>query len=241
VTPALGTPSSGNLANCTFPTLNQNTTGTAAGLSATLAIASGGTAATTAAGARTSLDVPSTSGSGATGTWGISISGNSATVSNGVYTTGSYADPAWLTSIAGTKVSGNISGNAGTVTNGVYTTGTQTIGGTKTFTSGITFNDTSVQTTSAPQGAWNNLTSSRAADTLYTNSNGRAIFLSIAGVLGSGDVSSIQVDGVTIAQLGAGSSGVRLQGYCIVPKGSTYKLATSSGSAMSIAQWFEYY
>ena len=30
---ALGTPSSGNLTNCTFPTLNQNTTGTAAGLS----------------------------------------------------------------------------------------------------------------------------------------------------------------------------------------------------------------
>lgn len=33
VTPALGTPASGNLANCTFPTLNQNTTGTAGGLS----------------------------------------------------------------------------------------------------------------------------------------------------------------------------------------------------------------
>ena len=29
---ALGTPASGNLANCTFPTLNQNTTGTAAGI-----------------------------------------------------------------------------------------------------------------------------------------------------------------------------------------------------------------
>lgn len=29
VTPVLGTPTSGNLANCTFPTLNQNTTGTA--------------------------------------------------------------------------------------------------------------------------------------------------------------------------------------------------------------------
>lgn len=37
------------------PTLNQNTTGTAAGLSATLAVASGGTGATTAASARTSL------------------------------------------------------------------------------------------------------------------------------------------------------------------------------------------
>lgn len=32
VTPALGTPSSGNLANCTFPTLNQSTTGSAATL-----------------------------------------------------------------------------------------------------------------------------------------------------------------------------------------------------------------
>ena len=30
VTPALGTPASGNLTNCTFPTLNQNTSGTAA-------------------------------------------------------------------------------------------------------------------------------------------------------------------------------------------------------------------
>lgn len=42
-TPALGTPASGTLTNCTFPTLNQNTSGTAAGLSAVLAVASGGT------------------------------------------------------------------------------------------------------------------------------------------------------------------------------------------------------
>lgn len=46
VTPLLGTPTSGNLTNCTFPTLNQNTTGTAAGLSATLVVASGGTGTT---------------------------------------------------------------------------------------------------------------------------------------------------------------------------------------------------
>jgi hypothetical protein len=47
---ALGTPSSGTLTNCTFPTLNQNTTGTAAGLSATLAVSSGGTGVTTSTG-----------------------------------------------------------------------------------------------------------------------------------------------------------------------------------------------
>lgn len=35
VTPALGTPSSGNLANCTFPTLNQSTTGSAATFTST--------------------------------------------------------------------------------------------------------------------------------------------------------------------------------------------------------------
>lgn len=45
-----------------------------------------------------------------------SISGNAGTVTNGVYTTGSYADPSWITSISGTKVSGNISGNAANVT-----------------------------------------------------------------------------------------------------------------------------
>ena len=44
--PVLGTPASGNLTNCTFPTLNQNTSGTAAGLSTTLAVASGGTGTT---------------------------------------------------------------------------------------------------------------------------------------------------------------------------------------------------
>jgi hypothetical protein len=53
--PVLGTPASGNLANCTFPTLNQNTTGTAAGLSTTLAVASGGTGQTTAANAGSAL------------------------------------------------------------------------------------------------------------------------------------------------------------------------------------------
>jgi len=51
-TPALGTPASGDFSTGTFtwPTFNQNTTGTAAGLSATLAVASGGSGATTLTG-----------------------------------------------------------------------------------------------------------------------------------------------------------------------------------------------
>jgi hypothetical protein len=47
---------------------------------------------------------------------GVSVDGNAGTVTNGVYTNGSYADPTWITSLAGSKISGNISGNAGTAT-----------------------------------------------------------------------------------------------------------------------------
>lgn len=67
--------------------------------------------------------------------YAINISGNAATVTNGVYTTGAQT-------IAGVKtfsstIVGSINGNAATVTNGVYTTGNQTIAGTKTFSSTI--------------------------------------------------------------------------------------------------------
>lgn len=48
-------------------------------MGATVPVSSGGTGATTAAAAQTNLDVPSRAGSGATGTWGIGISGNAAT------------------------------------------------------------------------------------------------------------------------------------------------------------------
>ena len=41
---------------------------------------------------------------------GISIDGNAGTVTNGVVTTGSYADPTWITSLAGSKISGTVDG-----------------------------------------------------------------------------------------------------------------------------------
>ena len=84
--------------------------------------AEGGTGSSTASGARTNLglvigtDIPSPTGTGASGTWGISITGNAATATNGVVTTGTYADPTWITSLAGSKITGNISGNAANVT-----------------------------------------------------------------------------------------------------------------------------
>ena len=48
-------------------------------LGGTLALASGGTGATDAAGARSAFSVPSSTGTGASGTWAIGITGNAAT------------------------------------------------------------------------------------------------------------------------------------------------------------------
>ncbi len=51
---------------------------------------------------------PTLTGTGASGTWNIGISGNAGTVTNGVYTSGSYADPSWITSINYSKLTGTI-------------------------------------------------------------------------------------------------------------------------------------
>lgn len=79
-------------------------TGTSTLTSGTLPIASGGTGATTASGARTSLDVPSTTGSGASGTWGINISGNAASATSA---------PNYLP-LAGGTMTGTLTGVSGT-------------------------------------------------------------------------------------------------------------------------------
>jgi len=62
------------------------------------------------------IGAPSTTGTGASGTWGISVTGNAGTVTNGVYTTGSYSNPSWITSILGSIVSGAVA-SATTATN----------------------------------------------------------------------------------------------------------------------------
>jgi hypothetical protein len=52
-------------------------------------------------------------GTGLTGTAAsLSIGGNAATVTNGVVTTGSYANPSWITSLAGSKIDGTLDGGS---------------------------------------------------------------------------------------------------------------------------------
>jgi hypothetical protein len=42
----------------------------------------------------------------------VDTSGNAATVTNGVYTTGSYANPTWITSLDGSKITGTLDGGS---------------------------------------------------------------------------------------------------------------------------------
>jgi hypothetical protein len=79
-------------------TFNNGGSGAASGVNF-----SGGTATTIS---YNTIGAPSATGAGASGTWGINVTGNAATATNGVVTTGSYADPAWITSLSGDKLVG---------------------------------------------------------------------------------------------------------------------------------------
>lgn len=137
ITPILGTPTSGTLTNCTFPTLNQNTTGTAAGLSATLAIASGGTNSTA---------TPTAGGAGY-GT-GTAHAYTAAGTSGQVLTSNGAAAPTWAAaSGGGTKTISNktgaytvVAGDLGTIINCTSGTFTVSLTAAASLGSGFTCN-----------------------------------------------------------------------------------------------------
>ena len=138
---ALGTPSSGTLTNCTFPTLNQNTTGTASNVTGVVAVSNGGTglSSTPANGAlnigngtgftratiTAGLNMAVTNGAGS-----ISLATNIPTPQVTVYTSGSgtYTVPA-NTRYLQVKMVGGGGGGGGAGTSG----GTGGTGGTTTF------------------------------------------------------------------------------------------------------------
>ena len=136
ITPVLGTPTSGNFGTGTFtwPTFNQNTTGTAAGLSATLAVASGGTGVTTSTG--TGSVVLSTSPTLVTPLLGTPTSGN--------FSTGTFTWPTFNQNTSGTAA--GLSATLVIANGGTNSTATPTAGGVS-YGTGTAYGFTAAGTT----------------------------------------------------------------------------------------------
>ena len=155
-----------NLASGTVPTArlagtyNINVTGSAGSLVNALSFSTAGGGATasfdgsaTRSISYNSVGAPSTTGDGASGSnWNISILGNAATVTNGVYTGRTISTASGLTGGGDLSANRTLSAVAGTGitvdTNGIHintsvvvaTTGAQTISGIKTFENAPVFN-----------------------------------------------------------------------------------------------------
>ena len=150
-------------------TFNNSGTGSASG-----STFNGGSALTVS---YNTIGAPSTTGTNATGTWGISVTGNAGTVTNGVYTTGSYSNPSWITSILGSIVSGAVASAtlATTATNvaggAAGSLPYQTSAGATSFLSLGTTNYVLTAGASAPQYVAQSTLSVGSASTATTSTN----------------------------------------------------------------------
>jgi len=154
VTPALGTPSSGTLTNCTFPTLNQNTTGSAATLTTPRAINGvnfDGSAAITVTAAAGTL-------SGATLASGVTASS--------LTSVGTIATGVWN----GTAITGQYGGT------GVNNSGkTITLGGNLTTSGAFTTTLTATANTNVTLPTSGTLAINGPAFSAYANATGQTI------------------------------------------------------------------
>jgi hypothetical protein len=202
--------------------------------------------------ARTSLGVPANDGTGATGTWSISISGNAGTVTDGVYTSGSYANPSWITSLDDGKVLPTMTGNSGKYlttdgTNSNWTTlpainnGTLSLATSGTGISGsATF--TANQSGSSSFTVTSNATSSNTVSTIVArdasgNFSAGTITAALTGNV-TGDVSG-NAGTATILQTARTIGGVSFNGSANInlPGVNTAGNQNTSGNAATATKW----
>lgn len=159
-----------------------------------------------------------------------SVSGNAGTVTNGVYTTGSYADPSWITSIAGSKVTGNISGNAATATSATSAT-TATTAGNVTGTvavanggTGATDAATAITNLGAAAASHTHAASDITSGTINTARLGSGTANSTTFLRGDQTWATVTIPDVMATIAAASYGGI-----------GTYVLAGNQSSAVSVA------
>ena len=170
---------------------------------------------------------------------------------NGVYTNGSYADPTWITSLSGSKVSGNITGNAANVTNTVavanggtgqttYTDGQLLIGNTTgntldkaTLTAGVGVSITNGAgsiTIASLLAKSTSVFTSGSAQTYTAPANTQWVKVTVVGPGGNGGGANSQ------RATGGGGGAVAIKWLTInAGQTLTYTVGTSSGTASSVS------
>lgn len=85
---------------------------------------------------------------------------------------------------------------------------------------------------------WQNMTASRSSSTVYTNSTGRPIMVSVALLTSVGSTIFITVAGNTFYGSSFPSSGGTTYSSFIVPNGATYSVANNLGTSV-VSNWAE--
>jgi hypothetical protein len=188
-----------------------------------LPVTAGGTGATTAAGAQTNLSVPSTTGSGASGTWGINITGNAATATSATNsTTTSQTNFSNLT-IGGSQVlyAGNYSSYALPLTGG-------TLSGTSAQM--LTIQNTADYARLSLNGA------AGSGGDLIFKSNGVSKF-GIYNINGGGDLGFYPNDGSTASVVMPNAGGLLIGGNVALSAGNYNSYAPTLTGTGATGTW----
>ena len=217
-TPALGTPASGTLTNCTFPTLNQNTTGTAGGLTGNPNISIG---TLSASGVITSTVVTGTAPLSITST--TAVTNLNADLLDGNHASAFYlaSNPSGYTSNLGTVTS--VTGTAPVVSSGGTTpaismaAATTAVNGYLTSTDWNTFNGKQAALGFTPYNSTN--------PAGYTSNTG-----TVTSVGGTGTVSGLTLTG-TVTGSGVLTLGGAITGFAT---GTGSATGTNTGDQTSV-------
>lgn len=109
-------------------------------------------------------------------------------------------------------------------------------------TNGITFNNGSTEATGSGMGTgataqtWQNVTSSRALGTTYTNSTGYPIQFAVTLNVGATTAFNVAINGTSVISYAATTNVSGQCFYLIVPNGATYSI---TNSASPLSTWWE--